>query len=111
MNTIEATPEFATLTVQTGEDRSRTEQFRGYWVLPPSDDRGSNDPGVNIGTCYGVARTAKGRVAVYIYHVNDLFDALLNDFDDIEEAVDGGLPSDIADEFRAEEGGVIFRDI
>jgi hypothetical protein len=104
-------PAFTTLEVQTGPDRSRTEQFKGYWVIAPNDSMRSGEVTSDAGACYGVARTARGHVAVYVYHVNDGFPALLEAYDDIEDAVDGILPSDIADEFRAEEGGVIFRDI
>ena len=67
---------------------------------------------IDAGTCYGVPRTAQGRVAVYSFHLDDKPDADLSDYDDIDEAfAEGGLPGDIADEFRARSGQVIFRDI
>jgi len=106
-----AAPDFTTLTVDTGADRSRTEKFNGYWVVEPSDDKRSGEEGADAGMCYGVARTAKGRVAVYTYHVNDMWPADLSVYDDIDDAVADGLPSDIVDEFLAEGGQVVYRDI
>lgn len=111
MNARTAAPDFTTLTVETGADRSRTEKFKGYWVVEPSDDQRSNDPENDAGACYGIARTVKGRVAVYIYHVNDGFPAGLRAYDDIDGAVADGLPIDIADRFRGEDGQVVYRDI
>lgn len=104
-------PGFTTLTVETGDERRRTEKFTGYWVIEPGDDQRSSDPQADAGTCYGVARTAKGRVAVYTYHVNDGFPAVLRAYDDIDDAIADGLPWDIADRFRGEEGQVVYRDI
>jgi hypothetical protein len=106
-----AAPDFTTLSVETGEERGRTEKFMGYWVVEPSDDKRSGDEGADAGACYGVARTARGRVAVYTYHVNDLWPADLSVYDDIDDAVAAGLPSDILDEFLAEGGQVVYRDI
>lgn len=106
-----AAPDFTTLTVETGDERSRTEKFMGYWVVEPSDNQRSSEPEADNGVCFGVARTAKGRVAVYTYHVNDRFPAVLWVYDDIDDAVTDGLPWDIADQFRNEEGQVVYRDI
>jgi hypothetical protein len=111
MSSRTAAPAFTTLTVDTGADRSRTEKFKGYWVIEPTDDKRSGDEGADAGACYGVARTARGRVAVYTYHVNDLWPADLSVYDDIDDAVAAGLPSDIVDEFLAEGGQVVYRDI
>jgi Post-segregation antitoxin CcdA len=107
MEATTAAPDFTTLTV----DRSRTENFTGYWVVEPSDDQRSSEPEADAGMCYGVARTAKGRVAVYTYHVNDMWPAALSVYDDIDDAVADGLPPDIADEFLAAGGQVVYRDI
>ena len=111
MNAKTAAPDFTTLSVEIGADRSRTEKFNGYWVVEPSDDKRSDEEGADAGTCYGVARTAKGRVVVYHYHVNDVFPAGLTAYDDIDDAVADGLPRDIADQFRNEQGQVVYRDI
>ena len=111
MDARTAAPDFTTLTVDTGVDRSRTEKFKGYWVVEPSDDKRSGEPEADNGACFGVARTAKGRVAVYTYHVNDMFPAALGVYDDINDAVADGVPQDIADEFLTEEGQVVYRDI
>ena len=53
----------------------------------------SGEPGVDAGAYYGVAVTAKGRIAVYIAHVNDRWPPMLKVFPDIDRA---GLPDDIA---------------
>ena len=111
MTITATTPTFRTLTVDTGPERNRTEKFKGFWVVEPSDDMRSGAPGADAGMCYGVARTAKGRVAVYSYHVNDGRPAGLYVYDDIDDAVDDGLPTDIAEVFRAESGQAVFRDI
>jgi len=111
MKAMTDAPGFTTLTVHTGDERQRTEKFTGYWVIEPGDDQRSSDPEADAGTCYGVARTAKGRVAVYHYHVNDMWPAALEVHDDIDDAVTDGLPFDIADRFRDEEGQVVYRDI
>ncbi len=108
MSATQAPQQLETLTVETGEDRYRTEQFRGYWVVKPSDDMRSGAEGADAGTCFGVAHTAKGKVAVYRYHVNDRWPASLDVYDDIDDA---GLPNDIVDEYRDNLGDVIVRDI
>jgi len=103
--------DFEVLVVETGDGRQRTERFMGRWVVAPDNNSRSSELGVDAGSCYGVADTAKGRIAVWVYHVNDGFAAQLNAYDDIEEAIEGGLPEDIADEYRAMRGEAIWRDI
>jgi hypothetical protein len=107
MSQTEFNDAVTTLTVNTGPGRSHTEKFKGYWVIEP----GEQSPSGN-GACFGVARTAKGKVAVYTFYVNDDQDASLGVNDNIFQAtLVGGLPRDIADKFEAREANVVLLDI
>jgi hypothetical protein len=99
------------LAVETGEDPVRVEQFRGVWLIEPEDGLGSDEPGADRGIYYGVAQTAKGRVAVYTYHVRNRFPPILTAYDTVDEAVGDGLPGNVARAYVETLGGVIYRDI
>lgn len=103
--------DYERLEVGVGEDRSRTEAFLGRWLVPPESDLRSGVEGADAGACYGVALTAKGSIAWYVYHVNDRWPASLNVSADLSAARSDGLPDDIADEAAGEMGEVIWRDI
>jgi hypothetical protein len=59
------------------------EGFRGRWLIEPED---TNRYGPEAGACYGIALTAKGKIAVYIYHVNDRWAPELRVYDGLDEA-------------------------
>jgi len=73
------------ITVEVGDkdDRRWNTSFVGRWLVDPDDD---NRFGHDAGACYGVAQTRKNKIAVYKYHVNDLWSPSLDVYDDLEEA-------------------------
>jgi hypothetical protein len=104
--------DYEVLTVEVG-DPVHEEQFRGRWlVVPDPDSTRSGEPGVDAGTFYGVAQTAKGRIAVTVAHCNDRFAPQLRVYDSIDDVAEKqGLPSDIEAEARGALGIAIWRDI
>jgi hypothetical protein len=64
-----------------------TEAFRGRWLIEP-DDENCCWPEEDAGLRYGIAQTARGKIAIYIYHINgkgipDL--TVYEDLDDMQE--------------------------
>lgn len=68
------------------EGRDWEEAFRGRWLIEPEDD---NRFGRDVGDCYGIALTAKGKIAVYVYHVNDRWPPVLHVYASLDEAQAG----------------------
>lgn len=101
------------ITVEVGDDYSRTEGFFGRWLVEPdSDGTRTSEEGSDTGTYWGVALTKRGRIAVYAAHCNHRFPGRLVDYDDIDGAA-GDLPEDILADAKAALGRqhVIMRDI
>ena len=75
-------------------ERSWQEAFDGRWLVEP-DARGTRtgEPGYDAGQYWGVALTAKGRIAVYTAHCNDGWTPKLYVADSLDDAE---LPADIA---------------
>ena len=65
-------------------------------MVDPADEIRSLEPGAALGAFYGVARTGRGSVAVYMAHVNDRFDASVRRYPSLIAALRDGLPNDIA---------------
>lgn len=101
------------VTVDMRDDmRAWTEAFAGRWLIEPGDDnRGTED----AGACYGIALTAKGRIAVYSYHVNDRWPPHLGVYDNLDqaEAETSGLPKELLAAAASEMGEqrIVWRDI
>ena len=87
------------------------EAFRGAWLVDPSDESRTTEDGYDAGACYGVARTHKGAIAVYVHHVNDRWEPQFSVYGSLQEAMDGGLPADIAAEAAQALGHVVELDI
>lgn len=81
---------------RTKWDTPYTVQFVGRWLLhpDPSDTRTSED-GYDAGAYFGVALTQRGKIAVYVQHVNDGFAPRLTPYSSFEEAERSGVPGDI----------------
>lgn len=102
------------VTVDMRDDNGRewSEAFAGRWLVEPGDDnRGTED----AGACYGIALTAKGRIAVYAYHVNDRWAPALQVYDTLDEAEADitGLPKELVAAASSEMGQqrIVWRDI
>lgn len=105
-------PELERITVQVGE-QSLTVGFEGRWLVYPDPDHSrTREESHDAATYYGVALTARGRIAVYSAHVNDWRPAELMDFDSLDDAEDH-VPPDILARAAAELGEerVVWRDI
>jgi len=101
-----------TVNMRDDDGREWTEAFRGRWLVEPGDDnRGTDD----AGACYGIALTAKGKIAVYAYHVNDKWPPALEVFGSLDEAGAAvhGLPDKLIASAAAEMGQqrIVWRDI
>lgn len=85
--------------------------FVGRWLVEP--DRDETRGGHDAGAYWGVALTKRGRFAVYMAHVNDRFPPSLEDFDSLDEAIEDGLPEELAAIAAAAAGEtrVVWRDI
>jgi hypothetical protein len=98
------------ITVEVGEP-SLTVGFTGRWLVEPDTDgtRGGDD----AGAYWGVALTQRGRIAVYVAHVNDGWPASLNDYPSLDAAANDGVPEEIIARAAAELGEtrVLWRDI
>ena len=98
------------ITVAVG-DPSLTIGFTGRWLVypDPEETRGGND----AGAFWGVALTARGRIAVYAAHVNEAWPAVLEDYDSLDLAADDDVPDHIIALAAAELGEqrVLRRDI
>jgi len=80
---LETADDEITVDMRDKDGREWTEAFRGQWLIKPNDD---NRFGSDAGACYGIAQTAKGKIAVYQYHVNDGWPPGLHVYDDLDEA-------------------------
>jgi hypothetical protein len=98
------------ITVEVGQP-SLTVGFTGRWLVEPDPDstRGGND----AGAYWGVALTQRGRIAVYVAHVNERWPASLNDYDSLDAAANADVPEEIIALAASELGEtrVIWRDI
>ncbi|WP_019635053.1 hypothetical protein [Actinomadura atramentaria] len=115
---------------EPGRGPAREERFEGRWIKePPTGDRYGDGPeyghtGAPAEWRYGVAETARGRIAVYVYHWNYDYDRPpeLRVFENLAEAqrAFAGDPRIPADELRwltvpaakkMEDAPVVWRDI
>jgi hypothetical protein len=86
------------ITVKTGEDYNITKGFYGQWLVAPHpEDTGTEWSGFPAGAYWGVARTKKGRIAVYTAHCDEHWAGRLEDFDSLGDALSSELPEDIFD--------------
>jgi post-segregation antitoxin CcdA len=109
----EAEPAMETITVETGDDYGITEGFVGRWLLAPErDETRTGESRWDAGVYWGVALTARGRIAVYTAHCNQLYPGVLKSYDTFADATKI-LPPDIAAQAASELGEdfVIMRDI
>lgn len=81
--------ELEEITVEVGEP-ARAVTFTGRWLVAPSSEatRGGDD----AGAYWGVALTKRGRIAVFMAHVNERWPAELTDHNSLDDA---GLPENI----------------
>lgn len=98
------------LTVEVGEPPI-TVGFTGRWLVEPDPDE--TRAGSDAGAYWGVALTGRGRIAVFVDHVNGRFPAELNDYDDLDAAEADGVPEEILAQAAAARGQVriLRRDI
>lgn len=80
------------LSFRTNDGQGYRKAFTGRWLVGPSDD---NRYGADAGACYGVAQTRGGKIAVYVYHVNDGFAPELRVYDDFEGAESDGVSEEL----------------
>ena len=85
--------------------------FTGRWLVDPDPDETRG--GADAGAYWGVALTQRGRIAVYVAHVNDGWPASLNDYSSLDAAADDDVPEEIIARAAAELGEtrVLWRDI
>jgi hypothetical protein len=83
---LETANDEITVDMRDEDGHEWTEAFRGRWLIEPDDD--GNRFGSDAGTCYGIALTAMGKIAVYRYHVNDRWLPALEVFNNLDEAQD-----------------------
>jgi hypothetical protein len=101
------------ITVEIGEP-AITVGFKGRWLIEPDANRTrTGQERHDAGAYWGVALTRRGRIAVVTAHRNELWPAALRDYDSLNDAVEAGLPADIAAEAAARLGGdfILWRDI
>jgi hypothetical protein len=98
------------ITVEVGEP-SLTVGFTGRWLVYPDPDE--TRFGDDAGAYWGVALTQRGRIAVYVAHVNDGWAASLNDYSGLDAAAGDDVPEEIIARAAAELGEtrVLWRDI
>lgn len=78
------------------EDTTYTAEFVGEWLLAPNEEETRTTySGYDAGAYYGVALTRRGKIAVYVQHVNDRWPPYLQTYDSLKEARGDGLPVDI----------------
>lgn len=86
------------ITVEVGpEERRIPVAFTGRWLVHPDEkETRTTEDGRDAGAFYGVAQTAKGRIAVYVAHCNDRWEPVLLDYVDLDAAAaSGDVPADI----------------
>lgn len=97
--------------VRVGKDRGRQQRFSGHWLVDPDNDLRSA-LGYESDLRWGVAATARGRVAVYCYHLTDQTSATLEVYGSVESAIKkGGVPESIGNIAASKLGEVITLDI
>jgi hypothetical protein len=105
-------PPLTDIVVEVG-DPWQTVGFRGRWLVRPDEDgtRSVEDP-ADRDAYWGVALTARGRIAVFVAHRDHRWPARLEDYDSLL-AAGANLPNDIrAMAARAlGEDQVVWRDI
>ena len=87
--------------------------FTGRWLIEPdADETRSCDRRQDTGAYFGVALTARGRIAVLTAHCNDGWPPHLDDYDSLDQAAER-VPADIIARAAAELGEtrVLWRDI
>ena len=87
--------------------------FRGRWLVEPDvDQTRSVQDKVDKSAYWGVALTARGRIAVYVAHASDRWPARLEDYDSLL-AAGSSLPNDIREmaAWSLGQDHVIWRDI
>ena len=81
--------------VEDAHGAERTLAFTGRWlVAPDSDETRTGEDGFDSGYYWGVALTARGRIAVYAAHCNN-GGGHLDNYDDLDDALAAGHPADI----------------
>jgi hypothetical protein len=83
LNQLVAAQDEITVNMRDENGREWIEAFRGRWLIEPDD---GNRFGLDAGACYGIAQTAKGKIAVYQYHVNDRWPPTLQVYEDLDDA-------------------------
>jgi hypothetical protein len=87
--------------------------FRGRWLVEPdADQTRSVQDKVDKAAYWGVALTARGRIAVYVAHAHQRWPARLDDYDSLL-AAGSNLPNDIREmaAFALGRDHVVWRDI
>lgn len=100
------------ITVEVG-DPAHTVAFTGRWLIEPDrDETRTSEEGYDAGAYYGVALTKRGRLAIYVAHVNEGWPANLIDYDSIDDA-EQHVPADILARTSGElaQERVVWRDI
>ena len=93
--------------VEDAHGSLRTLAFTGRWlVAPDSDATRTAEPGYDAGAYWGIALTAKGRIAVYTAHCNR-DGGFLSDYDDLPGAEADRVPADMIAEAIAELTGTV----
>ncbi|GAA1550448.1 hypothetical protein GCM10009827_083890 [Dactylosporangium maewongense] len=86
LNSIGGNANGAAIQVEIG-DPAVTIEFDGAWLVEPDcDETRTAEEGYDAGAYWGVARTGRGRFAVYTAHCNERWPARLDDFDTLDEA-------------------------
>jgi len=80
------------------ESRGRMlkKRFYGRWLVDPSEEIRTGEPGHDAAMAWGVAVSRMGKIVVYTYHVNDGSKRWLDYYDSLDEAEKDVLPADIA---------------
>jgi hypothetical protein len=76
--------------------------FTGRWLVEPDPDE--TRAGDDAGAFWGVALTQRGRIAVYVAHVNHGWPASLNDYPSLDTAANDDVPEVIIARAAAELG-------
>jgi len=83
------------ITVEVGEHRLK-KRFIGRWLVDPDEHETRTDQqGFDAGAYWGVALTKRGRIAVYVAHVNEDWPTDLEVYDSLDDAANGKVPADI----------------
>jgi hypothetical protein len=93
----------STVQVEIG-DPAVTVEFDGQWLIEPDpDETRTGEDGFDAGAYWGVARTGRGRFAVFTAHVNERWPARLDDFDTLDGVAEI-LPADLLARAAQENG-------